>query len=73
MVDRWHLRPAPGVQEVFLLTTTAEHYFPRFGFACIRREEVAGSAGRVEFQGACPASAAVMRKSSGSVAETEAT
>src|SRR5687768_1304812 len=24
-----------GIDDVFLLTTTAEHYFPRFGFACV--------------------------------------
>jgi amino-acid N-acetyltransferase len=52
-----------GVREVFLLTTTAEGYFPRFGFAPITREEVpAGVKASVEFQGACPASAVVMRR-----------
>ena len=53
-----------GIEDVFLLTTSAEHYFPRFGFSCVSRdlvsEEVRGS---VEFQGACPSSAVVMRKS----------
>ncbi len=52
-----------GIEDVFLLTTTAEHYFPRFGFSCVGRdvvtEEVRGS---MEFQGACPSSAVVMRK-----------
>ena len=53
-----------GIEDVFLLTTTAEHYFPRFGFACVDRdcvrEEVKAS---VEFQGACPSSAVILRKS----------
>ena len=54
---------ARGIDDVFLLTTTAEHYFPRFGFACISRDAVAGEVrASQEFQGACPASAVVMRK-----------
>jgi amino-acid N-acetyltransferase len=54
---------AAGVQEVFLLTTTAEHYFPRLGFACVGRERVPDSVRTsAEFTGACPASAVVMRK-----------
>ena len=53
-----------GVQDVFLLTTTAEHYFPRFGFACVARDAVNHEVqGSVEFREACPASAAVMHKS----------
>jgi amino-acid N-acetyltransferase len=53
-----------GIEDVFLLTSTAEHYFPRFGFSCVGREVVTeGVQGSVEFQGACPASAVVMRKS----------
>jgi amino-acid N-acetyltransferase len=53
-----------GIQDVFLLTTTAEHYFPRFGFACVGRESVpAAVQASAEFQGACPASAVVMRRS----------
>jgi amino-acid N-acetyltransferase len=54
---------AAGVYDIFLLTTTAESYFPRLGFACVDRgcvpEAVRGSA---EFTGACPASAVVMRR-----------
>src|SRR6188472_54372 len=54
---------AAGVQEVFLLTTTAEHYFPRLGFACVGRERVPDAVRTsAEFTGACPASAVVMRK-----------
>jgi amino-acid N-acetyltransferase len=49
---------------VFLPTTTAENYFPRFGFSCVGREVVTEAVrGSVEFQGACPSSAVVMRKS----------
>ena len=54
---------AAGVQEVFLLTTTAERYFPRLGFACVGRERVPDAVRTsAEFTGACPASAVVMRK-----------
>jgi amino-acid N-acetyltransferase len=52
-----------GVHDIYLLTTTAEHYFPRLGFACIRRDDVPKEVqGSVEFTGACPASATVMQK-----------
>ena len=48
---------------VFLLTTTAEQFFPRFGFERISRADVPASVqASVEFQSACPASATVMRK-----------
>jgi amino-acid N-acetyltransferase len=54
---------AAGVRDVYLLTTTAEHYFPRLGFACVGREDVpAGMRASAEFTGACPASAVVMRR-----------
>jgi amino-acid N-acetyltransferase len=50
-----------GVRDVYLLTTTAEHYFPRLGFICVDRESVpAGLRASAEFTGACPASAVVM-------------
>jgi amino-acid N-acetyltransferase len=52
-----------GIEDVYLLTTTAEYYFPKFGFVCVRRDEVAqGVRSSVEFQTACPASATVMCK-----------
>jgi amino-acid N-acetyltransferase len=52
-----------GATAVFLLTTTAEKYFPRFGFEQITRADVPASVqASVEFQSACPASAIVMRK-----------
>jgi amino-acid N-acetyltransferase len=51
-----------GVTDVYLLTTTAERWFPRFGFERIARADVpAGVGSSVEFRDACPASAAVMR------------
>ena len=52
-----------GAHAVFLLTTTAERFFPRFGFEQIAREDVPPSVqASVEFTSACPASAIVMRK-----------
>jgi amino-acid N-acetyltransferase len=52
-----------GTHDVYLLTTTAEHYFPRFGFACVSRDQVPERVkGSVEFTSACPASAVVMCK-----------
>jgi amino-acid N-acetyltransferase len=52
-----------GVENVFLLTTTAEGFFPKFGFAPIQRNDVPASVqSSVEFQSACPASAVAMRK-----------
>ena len=48
---------------VFLLTTTAEQYFPKFGFERITRADVPRSVQTsVEFRSACPASAIVMRR-----------
>ena len=48
---------------VFLLTTTAERFFPKFGFEPIGRDQVPPSVqASVEFRSACPASAIVMRR-----------
>lgn len=54
---------ARGARAIYLLTTTAEKFFPRFGFERVTRDEVP-EAVRVsrEFQGACPASATIMRR-----------
>jgi amino-acid N-acetyltransferase len=53
---------ARGAHDVYLLTTTAEAFFPRFGFEQITRESVPDQLRESrEFQGACPASATVMR------------
>ncbi len=50
-----------GVRDLYLLTTTAENYFPRFGFVRTTRDAVPeGIKNSAEFQGACPASAIVM-------------
>lgn len=52
-----------GVPALFLLTETAEQWFPRFGFARITRDDVPATVKQsVEFTTACPASAAVMRR-----------
>jgi len=57
---------ARGIRALYLLTTTAEHYFPRFGFERTTRDAVpADVAGTVEFTSACPASATVMRRALG--------
>jgi amino-acid N-acetyltransferase len=50
-----------GIRALYLLTTTAEHYFPSFGFQQIARDRVpADVQATEEFQSACPASAVVM-------------
>ena len=50
------------LESIHLLTTTAERYFPSFGFTRISRDEVpAGLRASEEFASACPASATVMR------------
>jgi amino-acid N-acetyltransferase len=52
-----------GVHDVFLLTISAEEFFPRFGFETITREAVPASVQTsVQFRYACPASSVVMRK-----------
>jgi nucleoside-diphosphate-sugar epimerase/N-acetylglutamate synthase-like GNAT family acetyltransferase len=56
------LARARGLKTVYLLTTTAATFFPRFGFREIARDEVDPAVQRsVEFTKACPASAAAMR------------
>ena len=52
-----------GVREIVLLTTTAETYFVRKGFVRITRGEISGEVlGSSQFAGACPSTAASMRK-----------
>ena len=52
-----------GITALYLLTMTAEHYFPRFGFTRVEREAVPSTVvATVEFTSACPASAVTMRK-----------
>jgi len=51
-----------GAKAAFLLTTTARAFFPRFGFHRIERGDVPEDVRQsVEFAGACPSSALVMR------------
>lgn len=50
-----------GIKALYLLTTTAERYFPSFGFVKTQRDAVPDEIKRsVEFREACPASATVM-------------
>jgi amino-acid N-acetyltransferase len=54
---------ARGLHALYLLTTTAEHYFPSFGFQPVNRDEVPEPVRATEeFTTACPASATVMRR-----------
>ncbi len=51
-----------GVRAIYLLTTTASHFFPRFGFTAIPRAELDPALEQSEeLRGACPASALAMR------------
>lgn len=52
-----------GIDVLWLLTTTAERWFPRFGFKVVARADVPVlvQASR-EVRGACPSSATVMRR-----------
>jgi amino-acid N-acetyltransferase len=52
-----------GAPAVYLLTTSAERYFPKLAFVPVTRAEVpAGVQESVEFRSVCPASAVVMRR-----------
>jgi amino-acid N-acetyltransferase len=52
-----------GLRALYLLTTTAEHYFPSFGFKKISRAEVPEAVSETdEFSTACPSSATVMTR-----------
>lgn len=52
---------ARGIRGLYLLTTTAERYFPSFGFREIARDNVPTDVRETaEFRTACPASAVVM-------------
>ncbi|HXT48428.1 MAG TPA: arsenic resistance N-acetyltransferase ArsN2 [Gemmatimonadaceae bacterium] len=52
---------ARGIHALYLLTTTAERYFPSFGFVVSTRDAVpAPIRATTEFVSACPASATVM-------------
>jgi N-acetylglutamate synthase-like GNAT family acetyltransferase len=56
------LARALRARRVWLLTTTAERFFPRFGFAPVERAALpAALEASEELRGACPASAVAMR------------
>ncbi|HXE58845.1 MAG TPA: arsenic resistance N-acetyltransferase ArsN2 [Gemmatimonadales bacterium] len=60
--DRLEWATQEGLEALFLLTTTAGDYFPRFGFRPVERSEVPEEVRRsAEFVGICPASAIAMR------------
>jgi amino-acid N-acetyltransferase len=62
--DRLAWAATQGLHEVWLLTTTAADYFPRFGFSRAARHEAPPAMQRSrEFAEACPASAVAMRLS----------
>lgn len=57
---------AAGARQAYLLTLTAERWFPRLGFRTIAREDVPASVRESgEFKEACPASAIVMTRALG--------
>jgi amino-acid N-acetyltransferase len=52
-----------GVNAIYLLTMTADAFFPRFGFVAVDRLSIPASIqGSIQFQSACPASAIAMRR-----------
>ncbi len=54
---------AAGARMLYLLTTTADAYFPRLGFQRIRRDDLPPDlAASEELKGACPVSAVVMAR-----------
>jgi amino-acid N-acetyltransferase len=61
------------VDSVYLLTTTAGGYFPRFGFEVIGRADVPPPVlASVEFRELCPSTAVVMRRVTASPAGADA-
>jgi amino-acid N-acetyltransferase len=60
-----------GIRALYLLTMTAEHYFPRLGFERVERSAVPREiAETLEFKSVCCASAAVMMRTVPSRAAT---
>jgi amino-acid N-acetyltransferase len=56
--DRLNAARVLGIQQIFLLTTTAAGYFEKLGFVPTPRAEAPSAiAGSIEFARACPASA----------------
>jgi amino-acid N-acetyltransferase len=61
-----------GIEELYLLTTTADQYFPRFGFAHTTRAAVPDVVkASAEFHGACPDTAVVMTRRVGQAARAK--
>lgn len=55
------LAQARGITDIYLLTETAQHYFPRFGFHAIPRQAVSTAIHQsVEWTSACPETAQAM-------------
>ena len=60
--DRLAWAKARGLREVYLLTTTAADYFPRYGFVRVSRTSAPPALQRSrEFAEACPQTAVTMR------------
>lgn len=60
--DALRLARERGAADVYLLTETAQRFFPRFGFRVAERSEApAALQESVEFRSACPKSAVMMR------------
>ena len=61
--DRLAAAARQGAEDVWLLTTTADRWFPRFGFERVAREAIPEPLMESEeVSHACPASAVVMRR-----------
>ena len=57
------LAASRGIGELYLLTETAEKWFPRLGYLPTKRDAVpAALTASPEFTGACPDGAAVLHK-----------
>lgn len=51
------------LQAVYLITTTADHYFDRYGFSVVDRQQVPEAIQQTrQFSGLCPSSAVVMKR-----------
>ncbi|SKC18939.1 arsenic resistance N-acetyltransferase ArsN2 [Dyadobacter psychrophilus] len=51
------------VETLYLITTTADHYFDRYGFVVVNREQVPEAIQQTkQFSGLCPTSAVVMKR-----------
>lgn len=55
---------ASNLQEVYLITNTADRYFERYGFQTVNRQEVPTAIQQTQqFSDLCPSSAIVMKRS----------